>query len=507
MDYKMPRGTIDFLPEDTLKRDLVATLLKSIATDFGYREIETPMFENLEVFSRSSGEGSDIVTKEMYVFKDRGDRTLALRPEGTAGVVRAFVEHKLYATVELPYKVFYLQPAFRYERPQAGRYRQHTQFGLESIGAGLVENDAELLLQIFHMFSELGVGDFYFKINTLGDAAARQKYVEVLKDYFKPHLDELCEDCHNRYEKNPLRILDCKVDGDKPFFKQAPQITDYVSAESKERFQKLCDYLEDYQVPYVIDPGLVRGLDYYSETVFEIYIKGKEKEYGAIGAGGRYNDLVKELGGPELPCVGFASGLERLVSVLEEQHAFDNVDDGLMAYVMPLDKSVFSYAFNVAMHLRFNQIPTEMDYGCRSLKAQFKSVDKKKAKFAILIGSNEMLASSVTVKNNATKTQEVVRVDQLVDYLMNAIIEMQEKAEHHDEHCKCGCHHEGHEHSEECECGCHDGKHEHSDECECDCHKEGHEHDENCECGCHDGEHQHSDECKCGCHNDKKKKA
>ncbi len=482
MEYKLPRGTMDFLPEDTMKRSLVTSMLSSIAEDFGYHQIETPMFESTEVFTRSAGESSDIVNKEMYTFKDRGDRLMTLRPEGTAGTIRAFVEHKLYATQELPYKVFYLSPAFRYERPQTGRYRQHTQFGLEAIGAGLVENDVEVILQVFHMFNNLGLTNFYFKINTIGDNKARKEYVELLKEYFKPHLNELCEDCHTRIEKNPLRILDCKVDSNKDFFKKAPKITDHISKDSQERFQKLCDYLEEYQVPYEIDTGLVRGLDYYSETVFEVYIKGKENE-GAIGAGGRYNDLVKDLGGPDLPCVGFASGLERLVKVLDDEHIFDEIDDGIVSYVMPLEEKAFTYAFNVAMHLRFNNIPTEMDYACRSLKSQFKSVDKKGAKFAILVGTNEMLSSSVTIKNNLTKEQETIHISKLVEYLMERIMQMQEEAEDECE-CGCGCHHDG---NHECQCGHHhDENHEcccghHDDDCECN--------DEDCDCGCHHHKH------------------
>jgi len=409
----------------------------------------------------------------MYVFKDRGDRMMALRPEGTAGVVRAFVEHKLYATEELPYKVYYLQPAFRYERPQKGRYRQHTQFGLEAIGASLPENDAELILQIFHMYSSLGLQNFYFKLNCLGDDASRKKYVAELKKYFEPHLDELCEDCHARYEKNPLRILDCKVDCNKDFFKNAPKIGDFISEESKAKFQTITDYLEEYQVPYVLDPGLVRGLDYYSELVFEIYEKGHE-DNGAIGAGGRYNSLVKELGGPDLPCVGFATGLERLIQALDDNHIFDQLDTGLIAYVMPLEKSVFQYAFNVAMHLRFNEIPTEFDYACRSLKAQFKSVDKKKAKFAILIGNTEMLASSVTIKNNETKEQKLIRVEDLVNFIMDELLKMQEAAEKEASHeGSCCCE----EHADKDSCCC-------QDKCACD----EHEHKEKDGC-CHNGEH------------------
>ncbi len=502
MEYKLPRGTLDFLPEETIKRNLVTQMLQSIAEDFAYRQIETPMFEATEVFSRSSGEASDIVSKQMYTFIDRGQRSMSLRPEGTAGVIRAFNEHKIYATTELPYKVYYISPAFRYERPQTGRYRQHTQFGLESIGANLVENDVELILQVFHMFNSLGLKNFYFKLNSIGDAEARQKYVEKLKEFFKPHLEELCEDCHHRYAKNPLRILDCKVDSNKDFFQEAPKIIDNISSESQARFQNVCDYLEEYQIPFEVDSNLVRGLDYYSETVFEVYIKGKENE-GAVGAGGRYNNLVKDLGGPDLPCVGFASGLERLIEALDQDQVFADIDDGLMAYVMPLDKLAFTYSFNVAMHLRFNGIPTEMDYAGRSIKAQFKSVDKRKAKFAILVGSSEMLASTVMVKDNTSKVQEEVHIDKLVDYLFEKIMRMQEENTAKEHECECGHHHDDKEH--ECECGHHHDDKEH--ECEC-----GHHHDDKDHECCHHHDdkdheccHHHDDkDHECEHHHDKK---
>lgn len=439
-----PKGTRDFLPEDTLKLQIVETLFKQVVETSCYREVRTPMFEHTEVFARSSGEGSDIVNKEMYTFLDRGNRSISLKPEGTAGVIRAFVENKAYANPDLPIRYYYIAPNFRYERPQAGRFRQFSQLGVECLGIRSPYLDCEVILMALDLLASVGLNDVELKINTIGDTKSRENYKEALREYFKPYLDELCSDCKVRYEKNPLRILDCKVDVDHPAMKNYPKIKDYLSAESKEYFQKVLDILDSFEIKYTVDDKLVRGLDYYNDTVFEIYAKSPSGiDYGAILAGGRYDGLVKQFEGPDMPAFGFGCGIDRIVAILEEQHFFDQYQDSITAYVMPLEESAFSYAFFIENFLRLNGFDAEIDYQNRSIKSQFKTVDRKKAMFALLVGSTEHESQTVTIKINATKEQKIVPLDQLLDFMHHSMHELQ-----HQHHDGC-CHEEGHE------CCCH----------------------------------------------------
>ncbi|MDD3383254.1 MAG: histidine--tRNA ligase [Bacilli bacterium] len=466
--YTLPRGTQDILPDKAIKKEYVLFVLRNVADFFGFNEIQTPMFENTEVFTRSVGESSDIVNKEMYTFLDRGKRSITLRPEGTAGIIRAFVENKLYATADLPYKVYYNYDVFRYERPQAGRYRQLNQFGIESIGINSLYHDAEVILEMYHSLNELGITGLYFKINNIGDEECRTKYRKALKDYFSKYLDDLCDDCKTRYIKNPLRILDCKIDSNKDYFKEAPKISDFLSDDSKNYFKNLIDILDEYQVDYEIDDSLVRGLDYYSETVFEVHVKTDKQNYGAIGGGGRYNNLVADLGGPQLSSIGYSFGIERIILIMEEQNLFSEIKNEILAYVMPLDKSVNSYAFQIVMYLRFNQIASDIDFSEKSIKSLFKIADRKNSKYNVLVGNDEMLSNTVTIKNNKTKTQITIPVAEILDFFTNDLIE-EEPHDHHHENNECTCHnHNKDEHT--CSCG--------EDNCECD-------NDESHTCNCH----------------------
>lgn len=460
-----PKGTRDFLPEDTFKLQIVETLIKQTIENSCYREIRTPMFEHTEVFARSSGDSSDIVNKEMYTFDDRGGRSISLRPEGTAGAIRAFVENKAYANADLPVRLYYLGPNFRYERPQAGRFRQFSQLGVECIGIRSPYIDSEVILLALDVLNSVGITDITLKINTIGDSKSRDAYKVALKEYFKPFINDLCEDCKVRYEKNPLRILDCKVDGDKECMKNYPKIKDYLSDESKDYFQKVLDILDSFEIKYEVDDKLVRGLDYYNDTVFEIYAKAPSgTDYGAILAGGRYDNLIKQFEGPDMPSFGFGLGVDRVLALCEELHVLDRYQDSITAYVMPLEESALPYAFFIENYLKVNGIDADMDFQNRSIKSQFKTVDRKKAAFALLVGSTEHQSQTVTVKINATKEQKIVPLDQLLGFIVNY-----QNAEH-----SCGCGHD-HEH-DECCCG-HD--HEH-DECCC-----GHDHEDGCCCEHH----------------------
>jgi histidyl-tRNA synthetase len=478
--YTLPRGTQDFLPEDTFKLNYIENVLKEVGALFDFHEIRTPIFEHTQLFTRSVGESSDIVNKEMYTFLDRSNRSITLRPEGTAGVVRAFVENKLYAKSDYPLKLYYNGPVFRYERPQAGRYRQIHQFGYECVGIKSPYMDAEMILMAASSLYILGIKNFTVKINSIGDTVSRNNYREALREYFKPHLEELCEDCNRRFTQNPLRILDCKVDAEKAVIKEAPKITKYLNDESKKYFSDVLTILKTYNLPYEVDENLVRGLDYYSDVVFEINVlKPDNTSYGAIGAGGRYDGLIEEVGGPSLPSVGYAFGVDRLKLIMEEYNLFNQIKDSLDAYVMPMDAASFNYAYQVAQFLRGNGIKAEMDYQMRSLKAQFKSVEKKNARFALIIGQDEVKNNTVTVKNTTTKEQITCPVNELIDKLNELY---QRQFEVNEGGCNCGHHHDEDGH----ECHCEDGH-----ECHCEdgheCCHEGHGHDEHCNCK-HEGE-------------------
>lgn len=418
-EIKNVKGTHDVFGDENNAYEKVESLMKSIAEIYAYKGVRPPVLEYNSVFVRGVGQASDVVRKEMYTFADKGGRDLTLRPEFTAGIMRLAIQNKLYATNELPLKLYYVGPVFRYERPQLGRYRQFNQFGVESIGHNSPMNDVEVIVLAYTILSSLGLENVKIKINTLGDEASRNAYRTALKEYFAQYIDNMCEDCKSRFELNPLRILDCKVPEDRLIIDKSPKIGAYLSKESKERFDAVLEALEALQIPYEIDQGLVRGLDYYSETVFEFHYKSnKGNDYGAIGAGGHYGSLMKELGGPDLPGVGFSFGIERIVSVLSDNELLNDIAYELDAYIMPLDKSLDLYAQEVAVVLR-NSGGYKVDVCFDNVKLgnMFKRATNKNAKYAIIIGEDEAKAESVVLKDLASQEQQTVKIEDLVDKL------------------------------------------------------------------------------------------
>ena len=411
------KGTKDILPIESEGFVRIESVLRTIANLYNYHELRTPILEYSDVFARGVGEGSDIVRKEMYTFLDKGDRSVTMRPEFTAGIIRSVIQNKLYATNELPLKLVYSGPAFRYERPQLGRYRQFTQFGVESIGHNSVLNDFEVITMAYSMLYSLGLTEVKVKINCLGDTDTRNNYRTALKDYFKPHLDEMCEDCKQRYELNPLRILDCKVPSDHTLAVNAPKISDYLSSSSKERFNQLLNALKEANIPYEIDNQLVRGLDYYSEVVFEFdYTSKQGKNYGALGGGGHYSNLMKELGGPDLPGVGFSFGIERLYDVLKDDGIINEECEPLDIYMMPLGEEVATYALNISNKLRLAGYSVDYCFDQVKLGNMFKRASKKNARYAIIVGENEFKNHKLVVKDLAKEEQEEIDEDNIISY-------------------------------------------------------------------------------------------
>ena len=411
MTYQTPRGTYDILPDEIYKWHDVEDKIRNIAEKYCYEEIRTPYFESTGVFAREN-DSSDMVNKEMYSFMS-GDESYTLRPEGTAGVIRSFDQHKFYGSMELPAKFYYVGPMFRHERPQKGRQRQFTQFGVENIGVKSPEIDAETIALGINIIKSLGIQSYKVLINTLGDDASRSAYREALKAHFKDHLDELCGDCHRRYEQNPLRILDCKVDHDNPIVQSAPQLSDYLNEESKEYFQRVLNALDALGIPYEIDNRLVRGLDYYTHTVFEVVSTRKDSGAQAtVFAGGRYDHLVEYFGGPELSGMGFAIGLERLLMLATEEGYEFTLPKELDAYVISLG-NVGSTPLVIANKLRDIGYKCEVNMTARSLKAQFKSADRNKAKSIIILGEDELKEGVVNLKNTATREQVTVSIDDI----------------------------------------------------------------------------------------------
>lgn len=418
MEIKNVKGTHDIFFEEANAYSAVEGLMKAIAELYAYKEVRPPVLEHSEVFVRGVGESSDVVRKEMYTFLDKAGRSVTLRPEFTAGIMRLAIQNKLYATNELPLKLYYDGPVFRYERPQLGRYRQFNQFGVESIGHNSPFNDVEVIALGYSILQSLGLENVKLKINTLGDEETRNNYRLALKEYFAKHLDKMCEDCHSRYELNPLRILDCKVPEDRPIIDKAPKIADYMSENSKARFAKVLSALDEMEIHYEVDDTLVRGLDYYSETVFEFHYRSQNgNDYGAIGAGGHYGSLMKELGGPDLPGVGFSLGIERVVSVLKDDSLLPNMDNELDVYVMPLGEEVRGFAEGVACTLRSNGYSADYCFDDTKLGNMFKRATNKKAKFALIIGEDEKNSQTVVLKNLLTQEQEKVALDDLINHL------------------------------------------------------------------------------------------
>ena len=412
-----PKGTYDIYGDKAIEVLYLKKLIEALMDKYNASYFETPIFESSELFHRGVGETTDIVSKETYDFKDRGDRNLTLRPEGTAGIVRSFIENKLYAD-SLPLKAWYFGPMFRYERPQAGRYREFYQFGFEAFGSNDPMMDAEVIGIIVNLFNILGLKGIKVNINTLGDKESRENYRKALLDYFKPYLNDLCEDCKKRYEKNPLRILDCKVDKENEIMKNAPKMVDYLNEESKNHFEKVKEYLDALNIDYTINSNIVRGLDYYTHTVFEVEadIKGFGSQ-NVLAAGGRYDHLVEFIGGPSVPGVGFALGLERLLLALEKEEIDIKEKEPLDVYIFGASKEEKKYILSLGNTLRMNGFNVEIDYNNKSFKSNFKKADSLLAKYIIIIGEEEVKSKILTVKNNKTKEEYKVKLDNLIEFL------------------------------------------------------------------------------------------
>lgn len=411
-----PRGTNDFLPGESEKWLYIEQLCRQVCAEYGYREIRLPVFEHTEVYLRSVGETSDIVEKEMYSFEDKGFTHVTLRPEGTAGTVRAFLENKLYADPQ-PVKLYYMGPMFRYDKPQAGRYRQFNQFGIEAFGADHPGIDAEVIALAVEIFKRLGLTGLTVKINTVGCANCRPKHMEELKTYFHQYEDRLCPTCRDRLERNPLRILDCKEDGCKEVCKGAPTTIEAACDECSGHFEKLQEYLNAIGIHFEVDTNLVRGLDYYVRTAFEIVINSVGSAQNAIAGGGRYNGMLAQFGGDDLPGIGFAMGLERLLLTLQEQGIVLPISSHPEVYIAPLGDRAQKEAFVLALQLRNKGIYTEKDYLGRSLKAQMKAADRFQVKYAVIIGDSELENQLAVVREMATGEQHEVALSQLVDDL------------------------------------------------------------------------------------------
>ncbi|MBZ2021191.1 histidine--tRNA ligase [Streptococcus sanguinis] len=413
MKLQKPKGTQDILPQESTKWQYVEDFARKTFRKYNYGEIRTPIFEHYEVISRSVGDTTDIVTKEMYDFYDKGDRHITLRPEGTAPVVRSYVENKLFAPeVQKPVKVYYMGSMFRYERPQAGRLREFHQIGAECFGSSNPATDVEMIAMAAQFFKDIGITNVSLELNSLGNPESRAAYRQALIDYLTPLKASLSADSQRRLEENPLRVLDSKEPEDKAAVKGAPSILDYLDEESSAYFAAVRSMLETLQIPYVINTNMVRGLDYYNHTIFEFTTEVAGSQL-TICAGGRYDGLVAYFGGPETPGVGFGMGLERLLLVLDKQGVELPIETALDVYVAVLGTGANDRALELVQALRAQGFAAERDYLDRKLKTQFKSADNFKAKTLITLGESEVESGQVTVKNNHNREEITVSLDQI----------------------------------------------------------------------------------------------
>ena len=426
MKLQKPKGTQDILPADSAKWQYVENVARETFKKYNYGEIRTPMFEHYEVISRSVGDTTDIVTKEMYDFHDKGDRHITLRPEGTAPVVRSYVENKLFAPeVQKPVKVYYIGSMFRYERPQAGRLREFHQLGVECFGSKNPATDVETIAMAYQLFNTLGIKDVTLHLNSLGNTESRLAYRQALIDYLTPMRESLSKDSQRRLDENPLRVLDSKEKEDKVAVENAPSILDYLDEESQTHFDEVRAMLDSLNIPYVIDTNMVRGLDYYNHTIFE-FITTIDKSELTICAGGRYDSLVEYFGGPETAGFGFGLGLERLLLVLDKQGIELPVEENLDVYIAVLGSGANGKALELIQAIRYQGFKAERDYLGRKIKAQFKSADTFKAKTVITLGESEVESGQVNVKNNATREEVTVSFEELTKNFA-AVLEQLEK--------------------------------------------------------------------------------
>lgn len=411
----IPKGTKDVLPDKSYKWQFIENAARETARLYNIREIRTPVFEHTELFLRGVGETTDVVNKEMYTFEDKGGRSITLKPEGTAGAVRLFVENGLASTA-MPLKAFYITPCFRYERPQAGRLREFHQFGVEVFGSKCAETDAEVISAASAFLKKLGITKTQLEINSIGCPTCRAEYNKALKKYFRPHLSKMCPTCNSRYEKNPLRMIDCKEEACKKITAGAPKILDFLCGDCKTHFEKVKALLTAQNVPFVINPNIVRGLDYYTKTVFE-FVSTDIGAQGTVCAGGRYDNLVEELGGPSVPAIGFAAGIERLMLLMENTGVSFPDERKPRIYIAGMDEQSRKKAFEITAYLRLKGVNAETDLMERSVKASFKFADKLGAEYVAVIGTNELESGTANVKKMSDGSQTTVKFQDLYAYL------------------------------------------------------------------------------------------
>lgn len=412
---EIPKGTKDLLPQNSYKWHFVEEKVRQVTKKYNVKEIRTPVFEHTELFLRGIGNSTDIVNKEMYTFLDKGERSITLKPEGTAGVARSFIENGLFNNPQ-PTKMYYLSPIFRYENPQAGRLRQHHQFGIEYYGSDSPKSELEVISLATDFLKSIGLDDIVVHINSIGCSECRKKYNEALREYIKPRLKDMCGDCNRRFTTNPLRILDCKVEHCQELLKDRPMLKDFLCDDCKEHFATLLKLLDSAKINYVVDYNVVRGLDYYTRTVFEFFasVEGMGS-VGVVGGGGRYNYLVEELGGPSTPAVGFGMGIERLLMVIEMTKREISNENRVQVYIAKQPTLDTTKDIEIAKLLRDKGITTEVDLLDRSFKAQFKYANKINAKYVFVLGEEELVNNIMTVKNMETGEEKKVAFDKLLE--------------------------------------------------------------------------------------------
>ena len=415
MQIQAPKGTKDVLPSESYKWQYVENEIRKLCRSYGVYELRTPVIEHTELFARGVGDTTDIVQKEMYTFKDKGDRSITLKPEGTAGMVRAFLENRLFNEA-MPQKMFYLNaPVFRYEKPQAGRLREHHQFGVEFFGSPSYETDAEVIILALTLLKRLGIGELTLRINSIGCSKCRAEYNRALYEYLSKHIDDMCATCKSRLERNPMRIIDCKEERCKEICKGAPRTIDYLCDDCRAHFEGLKRCLNAANVDYIVDTDIVRGLDYYTGTVFEI-VSNRIGSQGTVCGGGRYNNLIEELGGPSIPAVGFGLGLERLLMVMENNHAFIPQRSPVKVYFAAMGEQPRLVAFDIVRRLREHDIYAEFDHMDRSIKAQFKYANKLGAEYTAVIGEDELNKGVAKVKSMKEGVETEVALSEIIEY-------------------------------------------------------------------------------------------
>jgi len=410
-----PRGTKDILPDGIGQWLYLEQKIREICGRYGYKEIRTPLFEHTELFQRGIGDTTDVVEKEMYTFTDRGGRSITLRPENTAAAVRAYLQNKLYAGTALT-KLFYIGSMFRYDRPQAGRYREFHQFGVEALGEMNPAVDAEIIILAVRFLESLGLKELSLSLNSVGCPQCRPVYRQRLQEFFKDKLSGLCEDCQSRYDRNPMRILDCKHEQCRQLSIGAPEITDCLCDECRDHFSRVQEYLRTAGISFQLDPRLVRGLDYYTKTAFEVKYAPLGAQ-SAVAGGGRYDGLVEEIGGSPTPAVGFAVGLERVLLALEQQQLLPTLPDAVDVFVVALGENVQTTAFQLLMAMRSVGLSAQMDFAGRSMKAQMKQANKANARFVVILGEDEVREQAATLRNMQTSEQEKVTMKEIINKL------------------------------------------------------------------------------------------